>query len=41
MFSKYAKGQGWVVADDYFVNNPNVIATNGKYALLSVVILEQ
>lgn len=34
-FDKYAKKQGWVATDDYFVNNPDSIATNGKYALLS------
>ncbi|PAU99408.1 hypothetical protein B9T66_07640 [Helicobacter sp. TUL] len=35
--SIYAKKQGWIDTDNYFVNNPDSITNNGKYALLSVV----
>lgn len=36
-FSKYAKNKNWIDTDDYFVNNPDSITDNGKYALLSAV----
>ncbi|WP_334086530.1 hypothetical protein [Helicobacter typhlonius] len=36
-FSKYAKNKNWVDTFDYFVNNPDSITTNGKFALLSAV----
>ena len=35
--SIYAKKQGWIDTDNYFVNNPDSITNNGKYALLSAV----
>ena len=36
-FSKYAKNKNWIDTDDYFVNNPDSITTDGKFALLSAV----
>ncbi|EFR47669.1 hypothetical protein HCCG_02218 [Helicobacter cinaedi CCUG 18818 = ATCC BAA-847] len=35
--SIYAKKQGWIDTDNYFVNNPDSITTDGKFALLSAV----
>ena len=35
--SIYAKKQGWIDTNNYFVNNPDSITDNGKYALLSAV----
>ena len=35
--SIYAKKQGWIDTNNYFVNNPDSITNNGKYALLSAV----
>ena len=33
----YAKNKNWIDTDDYFVNNPDSITTDGKFALLSAV----